>query len=105
MTAFKNITGQTFGRLTARKYLGKRLYECVCSCGSVIQVRADHLVRSETVSCGCVRIPRENLTHRIFGEWTVLEFVGNASFGAPLWRCQCTCGTEPVQPISNLTSG
>lgn len=52
-----DLTGQTFGRLTA-KYRdgtkrGSALWVCECKCGNVIPVPAGDLVHGNTTSCGC----------------------------------------------------
>jgi len=99
-----DLTDRQFGRLHVLQYLGQRKYECLCACGTTITVRGDHLSRSETLSCGCLYTPREDLTGKTFGEWTVLEFVTNHQSGMPLWRCRCSCGTEKIQQSSNLRS-
>lgn len=54
MGAFKDITGQKFGRLTAIKYLGKSKWRCKCDCGSVTDTYAGHLKNGHTKSCGCL---------------------------------------------------
>jgi len=52
-----DLTGQTFGRLTAvrRAEFPKQptRWECECSCGTRKLIRADCLRRGVTVSCGC----------------------------------------------------
>lgn len=32
---------------------------------------------------------RIDLTGQKFGEWTVIEYVGDSK-----WKCKCSCGTE-----------
>jgi hypothetical protein len=57
----KDITGKKFGKLTAIEYISysnrsnkKSVYwRCICVCGSEHIVRRDHLIRLETISCGC----------------------------------------------------
>jgi hypothetical protein len=55
-----DLTGETYGRLTVRKYAGKdkngRLtWECVCTCGTVV-VKYTMLLRTGKVrSCGCLQ--------------------------------------------------
>jgi len=55
----KEITGQSFGKLTAIKYLrtnkrGNRIYLCQCECGQTCEVTASHLIAGHTASCGCI---------------------------------------------------
>lgn len=64
MRKAKDLTGQTFGRLTVLKQAGhsvepsgqkKLLYLCECSCGAVVTVRANSLREGRTKSCGCLK--------------------------------------------------
>jgi hypothetical protein len=76
----ENLTGRTFGRLTARRklYRGtgtykRPMYECTCSCSSGIAtyVRQEALIGKSVTpirSCGCLRFEalkqnKTNLTH------------------------------------------
>ena len=56
---FKDITGQTFGRLTALYKLhntkGKTKWLCVCECGNLTEVTQNCLYRGCTRSCGCLQ--------------------------------------------------
>lgn len=68
----QDIVGQTFERLTVRRYAGIReskggckrhSYECLCSCGAVKYVDRDNLFRAArgyggTRSCGCLQRER-----------------------------------------------
>lgn len=56
----KDITGLRSGRLVAVKYLftdKKRaaIWECLCDCGKLSQVKSGAIVRGGTKSCGCSR--------------------------------------------------
>lgn len=55
-----NLIDQNFGRLTvvglnSCKNNNKRHWDCVCACGNKVTIRGDHLLRRETLSCGCFR--------------------------------------------------
>lgn len=59
MKRFYDLTGQRFGRLLAVKYAGQSknrmfLFHCKCDCGTEKEIRANHLVRGEVKSCGCL---------------------------------------------------
>lgn len=59
----KNITGQTFARLTVSSYAGKNkrgvhLWNCRCQCGEDTIASGIHLRSGHTRSCGCLQ--REN---------------------------------------------
>lgn len=56
--AYKDITGQRFGRLTAIEYVGstesgKARWLCECDCGNTIIVEGVRLRKGATQSCGC----------------------------------------------------
>ena len=75
MPAFKNITGQRFGRLTVIAFHGRRenpdrskhiLWLCRCDCGNKAIVAANSLRSGTTQSCGCLQRERArtaNLKH------------------------------------------
>lgn len=55
-----DLTGQTFGRLTVRCYVGtdkhqKRVWNCACSCGNLTDVTTTQLRLGKTQSCGCFK--------------------------------------------------
>lgn len=54
----ENIIGQTFNMLTvirrAPSRRGKTVWECICSCGAIKEIRANSLLRGKTKSCGCL---------------------------------------------------
>ena len=57
MPAFRDISGQRFGRLVVidkydRKHGGWR-WLCQCDCGGTIITASHNLVRNQTQSCGC----------------------------------------------------
>lgn len=80
---FKDLTGQTFGRLTvvslAENEEGRKgvYWVCRCECNEVCTVRGDHMVRGRTRSCGCLNrevAARRQLTHGLsktdeYGIW------------------------------------
>lgn len=62
---FVDRSGQTFGRLTARRYVSvqsarrkKSAWVCVCECGTEKTVATDDLTSGKVVSCGCVKRDR-----------------------------------------------
>ncbi len=80
----KDLTGQRFGRLTVIEFVPtdkkSSYWKCKCDCGSLTTVRADALLESKTLSCGCIKKEqgRKNLTKhhshlqsgkRIYHEW------------------------------------
>ena len=77
-----DLTGKTFGQLTAVKAVAKEgsrkhFWLCRCSCGSETVVEESHLKSGHTKSCGCYRrmLPRKrqhDLTGRRYGRLLVL---------------------------------
>lgn len=63
----ENLAGKTFGRLTALLRVPGRdkstWWLCLCTCGTLKEVRAASLKRGSTTSCGCKR--REKFRERI----------------------------------------
>ncbi len=59
----RNITGQRFGKLLAIKQAYVKTYPrqtkaywlCSCECGNKRIIRAEHLYRGATLSCGCIK--------------------------------------------------
>lgn len=58
---FKDLTGQTFGRLVAiglnpeRTSNGSARWNCLCACGKQVVVIGQELRKKSTTSCGCLR--------------------------------------------------
>lgn len=53
-----DITGQTFGYLTALypiRVLGRYGWHCKCICGNELDVESNNLRKGRTKSCGCMR--------------------------------------------------
>lgn len=115
MSEFKDITGQTFGRLTVVRRAentptGHARWVCSCACGRQGKVvLSTSLVGGRSLSCGCNRGRKaENLIGQTFGRLTV---TGQAE---PLtrylrpklqWFCVCQCGREVVVVGERLRSG
>lgn len=57
-----DITNQTFGRWTVKKYIGpspqsrRSIWECLCSCGNTGAVNSQDLRDGHSRSCGCLVI-------------------------------------------------
>ena len=56
----RDITGQTFGKLTAIRRTGRAVWgkqavwEFRCECGTVTEIAMDSVVKGNTQSCGCI---------------------------------------------------
>lgn len=84
MSAYIDLTGQRFGRLTVTGRAGtrnkRRLWSCKCDCGKSVSVVASSLKTGNTKSCGCLFSDtvstrnRQNSKHngegeRLYGVW------------------------------------
>jgi hypothetical protein len=63
MPAFKDVTGEVFGRLTVIRCTGERnssglIWECRCSCSAKVFTQVSKLRSGNTQSCGCLRLER-----------------------------------------------
>jgi hypothetical protein len=68
MPAYKDITGQRFGKLMALEVIGRAngqaLWKCVCDCGKISTAYGANLRKGTTTSCGCRRKePPHNKRH------------------------------------------
>lgn len=129
----KDLTGQTFGWLTALNYgsdvirnNGDKLttWHCICNCGKTLDVITTRLTQGVDSSCGCM--PKEmrssfkkkstkgyntliDLTNQQFGFWTVVEIAEPKVYPSGgrvvRWLCECTCGIQKIVPSRDLRSG
>lgn len=90
----KDMTGQQIGEWSIGEYIGNGLYRCTCSCGTVKNLSGGYLRTGQSKSCGCKSNKFQDLKGKHFGEWEVLEYLGNS-----IWKCRCSCGK-----ISNVSS-
>jgi len=106
----RDITGQTFGRLTAEypvrfdKNSGT-IWHCRCSCGGEKDVPLSRLSGGRTTSCGCIRAEareRLDITGQTFGRLTAVKFLYYNEKSQDVWRFRCECGTEKDMPASNV---
>jgi hypothetical protein len=59
MAAFRDLTGQRFGRLIVQSFAFTQAtnarWNCLCDCGKVATVIGNNLTRGHSISCGCHR--------------------------------------------------
>lgn len=104
-----DISGQSFGRLTAIGRCGARrlstIWECLCECGQTTTVPLGLLEGGHKRSCGCLRVDarKQNGKSRLVdllgaesGRLTVIARTGRSvphgSGVEPVWLCRCECG-------------
>jgi hypothetical protein len=98
-----DLSGQPFGSLTARRYLGRSRWECLCACGRTTNVTTDHLTRGHTRSCGCQHhppIPKLDLSGQPFGRLVAQRYIAGSR-----WECLCKCGCTTIVATRELISG
>ena len=116
----KDITGQTFGRLTAREFLYTKeghgaIWRCECSCGGEKEVAARKLLakgRAAVRSCGCLTREmrdKQKVVGQKWGMLTAVEFSHYVkrphSTQRQVWLFRCDCGTEKKIEMGNVRSG
>lgn len=107
----RDLTGQTFSRLTAIKRVGtmKRngspLWLCKCACGNITNVDSYALRHGTTKSCGCLANAID-LTDQTFGRLIVIKRNGSKQQnGNALWLCKCVCGNTITTDSYSLRHG
>ena len=120
---FKDITGQTYGRLTALYNTGKvspsqgAIWRCRCICGNELDVPISRLTGKTKKSCGCLKIVRKpvamksdhrrkDITGQVFGLLTALYDTGRSDVHRnAVWRFRCACGNEADLSVLNVKAG
>lgn len=111
-----DLTGQKFGRLTVierdnskPKGHGKPVYWiCQCDCGKIKSIKADHLRRGYTQSCGCLhkeivsKTFTKDITNQKFDYLTAIKPLYINSHKETVWLCKCNCGNFCEKSIGEL---
>ena len=109
----KDLTNQTFGKLTALYPIeGSEplLWYCKCACGNNVIRPARSLYQGKTFSCGCnLSELRYDLIGQRFGRLTVLSraenYISPSGQSQVMYNCQCDCGTIKSISASALKAG
>ena len=104
----RDITGESFGQLTALKStekdsLGNALWECSCECGNLHTLPYSALVSGRIKSCGCLNV--RDLTGQRFGKLTAIRSTEKRINGNIVWECVCDCATRTEVTTTSLTIG
>jgi hypothetical protein len=89
----RDETGRQFGRLTVAAFAGyqtvarEAMWQCICSCGTTVTVRAASLRNGHTTSCGCYVSEQTALRNSVHGLY------GHPLYGA--WGQMITRCTNP----------
>jgi len=81
----------------------KAHWKLKCDCGNEYVVIGASLESGNTRSCGCGH--HIDLTGKMFGRLTVIEFSGVEKCGNARWLCRCSCGAKKVVDGSTLRRG
>lgn len=82
MGAFRDLTGNRFGRLTVISQTNQRstdgcvMWECRCDCGKSIITRSHSLINGDTQSCGCYKMERISETSKKSNNLTIRNGIG-----------------------------
>lgn len=110
MTAFKDLTGQKFGKLTVIKRapnIGKNVaWECKCDCGNTTIVQANNLTSGNTKSCGCLKGKHiKDITGQRFGKLVAIKPLYQNSKKNWIWEFKCDCGNIVELPSGYVLNG
>lgn len=119
----KDLTGQTFGRLTvlsleqANEKMVDEIWKCQCSCDlhKIVNVKRRYLINGTTRSCGCLakearKLPNSGQFQAIdptdivgarLGKLIVLN-VDHKTGRHYYYNCECDCGNTTVKERSAL---
>lgn len=96
----KDLTGKHFGDWEVIKPTKAGYYLCRCSCENhtLREVYGTTLRTGKSTSCGHNTTGFKDLTGRQFGNWEVLEYVGNH-----LWKCRCSCDKHTIKLVDRFS--
>lgn len=99
----KDLTGQTFGYLTAlepteKRYHNSAVWRCRCVCGKIVEKDASSLQSPlNNPSCGCQRI-RHSPGER-YGRLVTVRPLATRKCKRTEWILRCDCGNLIIRPI------
>lgn len=117
-TRLIDMTGQRVGSLVVLRLSEdritpsgqrKKMWACLCDCGTETVVVAQNLRRGTSTSCGCYQRShparrRLDLTGQRFGRLTVRGRATDQR-GRTAWLCSCDCGQNAVRLTKVLREG
>lgn len=97
----KDLTGQTFGRLTALEYKENGKWLCQCQCGNTTEVFTENLTSGHTKSCGCLKDKASSYIGETYGSLTIKEvkYIKTSDDGKGYTKCRCLCGCGRTKTI------
>jgi len=107
----RDLSGQTFGHLTAISWTEERkdrsvVWECKCSCGKRAKASAVDLRRGRAKHCGCYPKGKiKDLRGQTFGHLTVISLTEERMGSNVVWECECICGERTKVSSEHLRIG
>ena len=96
-----DLTGQVFGELTVKEYLGGQKWKCQCSCGMYKVASRNHLLDGRATSCGHEYDKGFiDIKGQRFGKLVAVSYAGNKK-----WLCKCDCGNTKLIMGRHLRNG
>lgn len=117
-----DLTGNKYGKLIvlekAPSKNKKVMWLCQCECGTIKEIRGEHLKSGSVISCGCyhknmvkTQLPaaahnnKKNWEGEKKGHLKILKATENrASNGGIIWECKCDCGNIVFKSTSDLSA-
>ena len=97
MRKYIDLTGQKFGRLIVKEFVGinkwkKACWLCICDCGNILEVCSNALRMGKTKSCGCLiyenktRLTHGFSSHPLYMVWRdMIQRCENPNHSAYKW--------------------
>ena len=104
----KDLTGQTFGKLTALRPTDQRkgssvVWECKCECGGTAYKSTAELREGGPKSCGC--LTKTDIAGQRFGKLIAIRPTEERRHRYVVWECQCECGNIAYKSTAELKQG
>lgn len=99
---FIDLTGQVFGNLTVLSLKEKSqdnkgyIYNCLCSCGNLVNVNGKNLTSGRKTNCGCINQRIKDKTGNKYGRLLVTKMLNISKNGHPDFECLCECGNKVI---------
>lgn len=109
MGKYYDITGQKFGLLTAIRRVDFDskfvIYEFLCECGNIKNIRKSSVISGSTISCGCVYDNKKvDIAGMIFNDIQVIKYFYSKN-GIKYWQCKCHCGNTFITRGNSIKYG
>lgn len=119
MSPTEDLSGKRFGKLVVLSFYGKdkfnrRLWRCICDCGSECVAIGINMKAMTKKSCGCLgkevrakknSARRPDISGYRFGRLTVIERIRSDEKGQSIWKCLCECGGFVEASTHSLRTG